>query len=172
MPGGERGGYQRVRISIEAGALSLHSAAVAAVKAAVDLDRFLSHRWMVSNGWALAYRQYSKDYISVEDKARAGKVNSCTQAHAHTIARRNSRLRAPCSAPPSHRRACGKASFKPLGIGARTTARLSPRIARARRRCRCPRLWRHRGRRRRRRRLRRRPLSRRRSLRLRRLLRA
>lgn len=29
--------------------------------------------WMVSNGWALAYRQYSKDYMDEETAAKAAK---------------------------------------------------------------------------------------------------
>lgn len=30
--------------------------------------------WLVSQGWALAYRRYSMDYVSAEDRARAAKV--------------------------------------------------------------------------------------------------
>ncbi len=30
--------------------------------------------WMVANGWALAYRRYSRDYVRHEDKARAGRL--------------------------------------------------------------------------------------------------
>lgn len=30
--------------------------------------------WMVSGGWALAYRRYSRDYIRREDRARAGRL--------------------------------------------------------------------------------------------------
>ena len=31
-------------------------------------------RWMVSNGWAIAYRKYSMDYVSDEESARGQKV--------------------------------------------------------------------------------------------------
>ena len=30
--------------------------------------------WLARNGWAMAYRQYSKDYVPDEDAARAAKV--------------------------------------------------------------------------------------------------
>ncbi|WP_222934249.1 thermonuclease family protein [Caulobacter sp. 17J80-11] len=30
-------------------------------------------RWLVSQGWAVAYRQYSKDYVSAEDAARVAR---------------------------------------------------------------------------------------------------
>ena len=30
--------------------------------------------WMVANGWAMAYRQYSKDYVDAEATARAGRA--------------------------------------------------------------------------------------------------
>ena len=30
-------------------------------------------RWMVLNGWALAYRQYSRDYVAQERAARAAR---------------------------------------------------------------------------------------------------
>jgi endonuclease YncB( thermonuclease family) len=30
--------------------------------------------WMVSNGWAIAYRKYSMDYVADEDRARSQKV--------------------------------------------------------------------------------------------------
>lgn len=30
--------------------------------------------WLVENGWAIAYRQYSMDYVALEDKAKANKV--------------------------------------------------------------------------------------------------
>ncbi len=33
------------------------------------------NRWMVANGWAVAYRQYSKAYIAVEDAARRSQIN-------------------------------------------------------------------------------------------------
>ena len=29
--------------------------------------------WMVGNGWAVAYRRYSKDYVRDEDDAKAGR---------------------------------------------------------------------------------------------------
>ena len=28
------------------------------------------NRWMVANGWAVAYRRYSEDYVPEEDAAR------------------------------------------------------------------------------------------------------
>jgi endonuclease YncB( thermonuclease family) len=28
------------------------------------------NRWMVANGWAVAYRKYSRDYVTDEDGAR------------------------------------------------------------------------------------------------------
>lgn len=31
-------------------------------------------RWMVSNGWAIAYRKYSMDYVPDEDRARDQKL--------------------------------------------------------------------------------------------------
>lgn len=31
------------------------------------------NRWMVENGWAVAYRRYSMDYVAVEDAARAAR---------------------------------------------------------------------------------------------------
>jgi endonuclease YncB( thermonuclease family) len=31
------------------------------------------NRWLVEQGWAVAYRQYSKDYVPVEENARSGK---------------------------------------------------------------------------------------------------
>lgn len=37
-------------------------------KGAEDLDR-----WMVANGWALAYRKYSLDYVADEDRAQRDK---------------------------------------------------------------------------------------------------
>jgi len=35
-----------------------------------DLDR-----WMVANGWAVAYRRYSVDYVADEDTARQKRIN-------------------------------------------------------------------------------------------------
>ena len=32
-------------------------------------------RWMVLNGWAVAFRRYSLDYVAEEDAARRSKVN-------------------------------------------------------------------------------------------------
>ncbi|MGE0255504.1 MAG: thermonuclease family protein [Alphaproteobacteria bacterium] len=32
------------------------------------------NRWMVANGWAVAYRQYSIDYVADEDCARRGRL--------------------------------------------------------------------------------------------------
>jgi endonuclease YncB( thermonuclease family) len=32
-------------------------------------------RWMVANGWAVAYRRYSLDYVANEDAARLGRIN-------------------------------------------------------------------------------------------------
>ena len=32
------------------------------------------NEFMVENGWAIAYRYYSKDYIKFEDKAKRNKV--------------------------------------------------------------------------------------------------
>ncbi|MDP9196879.1 MAG: thermonuclease family protein [Pseudomonadota bacterium] len=29
--------------------------------------------WLVRNGWAVAYRQYSQDYVSDEDSAKGAK---------------------------------------------------------------------------------------------------
>ncbi len=31
------------------------------------------HKWLVSNGWALAYRRYSMDYVEEEAAAKAAK---------------------------------------------------------------------------------------------------
>jgi len=39
-------------------------------KGAEDLDR-----WMVANGWAVAYRRYSLDYVAEEDAARRNRIN-------------------------------------------------------------------------------------------------
>lgn len=33
------------------------------------------NRWMVANGWAVAYRKYSLDYIEDEDRARVARLN-------------------------------------------------------------------------------------------------
>ena len=33
------------------------------------------NKWMVAQGWALAYRQYSKDYVPVEALARSARLN-------------------------------------------------------------------------------------------------
>lgn len=33
------------------------------------------NRWMVSNGWAVAYRQFSRAYIADEDAARRSQIN-------------------------------------------------------------------------------------------------
>ena len=33
------------------------------------------NQWMVAQGWALAYRQYSKDYVAVEALARNARLN-------------------------------------------------------------------------------------------------
>jgi len=33
------------------------------------------NRWMVANGWAVAYRRYSVDYIADEDTARRSRIN-------------------------------------------------------------------------------------------------
>jgi endonuclease YncB( thermonuclease family) len=33
------------------------------------------NRWMVANGWAVAYRQYSVDYVADEDAARRKRIN-------------------------------------------------------------------------------------------------
>ncbi len=38
-------------------------------KASDDLNR-----WMVANGWAVAYRNYSLDYVADEDRARRGRL--------------------------------------------------------------------------------------------------
>jgi len=32
------------------------------------------NRWMVANGWAVAYRRYSRDYVADEDGARADRL--------------------------------------------------------------------------------------------------
>lgn len=32
------------------------------------------NRWMVESGWALAYRQYSEDYVDAEENAHAARV--------------------------------------------------------------------------------------------------
>ena len=39
-------------------------------KGTEDLDR-----WMVANGWAVAYRRYSVDYVADEEAARQGHIN-------------------------------------------------------------------------------------------------
>jgi endonuclease YncB( thermonuclease family) len=39
-------------------------------KGAEDLDR-----WMVANGWAVAYRRYSLDYVADENTARRNRIN-------------------------------------------------------------------------------------------------
>jgi endonuclease YncB( thermonuclease family) len=39
-------------------------------KGTEDLDR-----WMVANGWAVAYRRYSLDYVADEDTARQNRIN-------------------------------------------------------------------------------------------------
>jgi endonuclease YncB( thermonuclease family) len=39
-------------------------------KGAKDLNR-----WMVANGWAVAYRRYSVDYVADEDTARRKRIN-------------------------------------------------------------------------------------------------
>jgi endonuclease YncB( thermonuclease family) len=33
------------------------------------------NRWMVANGWAVAFRRYSLDYVADEDKARQSRLN-------------------------------------------------------------------------------------------------
>ena len=33
------------------------------------------NRWMVANGWAVAYRRYSVDYVADEDDARQNRIN-------------------------------------------------------------------------------------------------
>ena len=33
------------------------------------------NRWMVANGWAVAYRRYSVDYVTDEDSARRSRIN-------------------------------------------------------------------------------------------------
>jgi endonuclease YncB( thermonuclease family) len=33
------------------------------------------NRWMVANGWAVAYRRYSVDYVTDEDTARRSRIN-------------------------------------------------------------------------------------------------
>jgi endonuclease YncB( thermonuclease family) len=33
------------------------------------------NRWMVANGWAVAYRRYSEDYVVDEDAARRSRAN-------------------------------------------------------------------------------------------------
>ena len=33
------------------------------------------NRWMVANGWAVAYRRYSVDYVADEDAARRNRIN-------------------------------------------------------------------------------------------------
>ena len=33
------------------------------------------NRWMVANGWAVAYRRYSEDYVADEDAARRSRTN-------------------------------------------------------------------------------------------------
>lgn len=33
------------------------------------------NRWLVSEGWAVAYRRYSRDYIGAEDQARRARRN-------------------------------------------------------------------------------------------------
>lgn len=38
-------------------------------------DREDLNRWMVEQGWAVAYRSYSRDYVAVEDAARAAGRN-------------------------------------------------------------------------------------------------
>ncbi len=38
-------------------------------KASEDINR-----WMVANGWAVAYRNYSLDYVADEDRARRGRL--------------------------------------------------------------------------------------------------
>lgn len=43
------------------------------VVAVCKIGRTDLNRWMVRNGWAVAYRQYSMDYVEVEDQAKAAK---------------------------------------------------------------------------------------------------
>ena len=38
------------------------------------VNNFDMNEFMVNNGWAIAYRYYSKDYIKSEDKAKKNKV--------------------------------------------------------------------------------------------------
>jgi endonuclease YncB( thermonuclease family) len=33
------------------------------------------NRWLVANGWAVAYRRYSRDYVADEDTARQNRTN-------------------------------------------------------------------------------------------------
>lgn len=43
------------------------------VVAVCKIGRTDLNRWMVRNGWAVAYRRYSTDYVAVEEQARAAK---------------------------------------------------------------------------------------------------
>jgi endonuclease YncB( thermonuclease family) len=43
---------------------------------ACDADFLLKlDRWMVANGWTIAYRRYSEDYVADEDVVRQGRAN-------------------------------------------------------------------------------------------------
>lgn len=67
--------------------------------------------WMVENGWAMAYRQYSLDYVPLEDKARAARVGIWRgdvmppwEFRAHRRERlRSKRPRAPAASVPTLR---------------------------------------------------------------------
>ena len=61
-----------------------HRIVAVCFKGAEDLNR-----WMVANGWAVAYRRYSRDYVTDENTARQNRTNiwSGELRHAMGLAR-------------------------------------------------------------------------------------
>lgn len=61
---------------------------------AIDLNG-----WLVLNGWATAYRTYSKDYVAAEEQAKAGRRNIWSGGFAQPETYRMAQRPAPQAAP-------------------------------------------------------------------------
>jgi endonuclease YncB( thermonuclease family) len=73
--------------------------------------------WMVAQGWALAYRHYSRDYVATEDVARAGRKGlwNGTFEKPWTVRHQEERARPGNSPPPATTGASPSASCRIKG---------------------------------------------------------
>ena len=79
------------------------------------------NRWMVANGWAVAFRRYSLDYVASEAAARRSEINICRAFSFPNAAAQSVR---PRSRPTRGRRLCmDRRPSHEWGVVARFAAR-------------------------------------------------